>query len=159
MSVTVEQVEAVANKLRQDGQAGLASEIDDYANVLRSKDSPDVAVATAIRNAYYNDGVHRDLFTSRDPDQWLRMAKAAKGDAPVPRVFNVGDPEPEDRDTITLVSDRSYRRWGVPLTIKYGNYGTYGDRTDWWQMCTANSTYDSWNNWLAYYGPLTEVMD
>lgn len=87
----------------------------------------------------------------------------------VPRVFNVGDPEPDDRDTIRLVglsnpAKMPYggRSW---VELKFGQYGTTttsDDRVSWWcvqgSLHHGHNTYASWEYWLEHYGPLTEVL-
>jgi len=165
MSVTADQIEAVAEHAEAVHLVGAAQQLRGRAahvRLVESQPAEVVELAAAIRNAYYNDGVRRELLSSRDPGQWLRMAveaKSALGEGAIaPRVFNVGDPEPADRDTITLR--------GKSYTLKYCEDPTdqpplhFG--MEWWQIDrdeTSNSTFGKWDYWLEHFGPLTEVLD
>ncbi|MFD6517626.1 hypothetical protein [Rhodococcus sp. NPDC060176] len=175
MSVTADQIEAVAEHAEAVHLVGAAQQLRGRAahvRLVESQPAEVVELAAAIRNAYYNDGVRRELLSSRDPGQWLRMAVEAKSalgvGAVVPRVFNVGDPEPEDRDTITLSGSsngapESNRPARSVLQIKFGNYASdpesYAGRSKWWQVTESHHTYGTWEYWLEHYGPLTEVLD
>ncbi|MFE5790665.1 hypothetical protein [Rhodococcus erythropolis] len=182
MSVTADQIEAVAEHAEAVHLVGAAQQLRGRAAHVRLVESQPVEVvelAAAIRDAYYNDGVRRELLSSRDPGQWLRMAveaKSALGEsdsdlaamAPgLPRVFNVGDREPEDRDTITLrgvANGTDFRPAGTELIFKFGDHGSddsdwgFG-RQKWWQVTEPKHTYGTWDSRLEHYGPLTEVLD
>lgn len=165
MSVTADQIEAVAEHAEAVHLVGAAQQLRGRAahvRLVEAQPTEVVELAAAIRNAYYNDGVRRELLSSRDPGQWLRMAVEAKSalgvGAVLPRVFNVGDPEPEDRDSITL-------RGGI-YELTYCEDPTaqppLRSGMDWWQIDqveTSNSTYAKWDYWLEHHGPLTEVLD
>jgi hypothetical protein len=98
MTVTAEQVREVAEELRTHDLTSLADSLDIFAKKLLWQSDPNAKAATAIRNAYYNDGVERDLGTSGDPYQWLRMAAAGREvfTSHEPRRFKRGDTEPTD---------------------------------------------------------------
>lgn len=173
MSVTADQIEAVAEHAEAVHLVGAAQQLRGRAahvRLVEAQPAEVVELAAAIRNAYYNDGVRRELLSSRDPGQWLRMAVEAKSalgvGAVAPRVFKVGDPEPADRDTITLRGSSNGsggRSLGKVLDFKFGNYSrtpeAYPTRREWWQVTESHHTYDSWEHWLEHYGPLTEVLD
>ncbi|MCW2092449.1 UNVERIFIED_ORG: hypothetical protein M2328_005729 [Rhodococcus erythropolis] len=183
MSVTADQIEAVAEHAEAVHLVGAAQQLRGRAahvRLVEAQPAEVVELAAAIRNAYYNDGVRRELLSSRDPGQWLRMAVEAKsalgeslGDLAamipgVPRVFNVGDREPADRDTITLRGTsnggfNSNRPLGAVVSLKFGNHAidpeSYDGPLTWWQVAESNRTHCTWNHWLEHYGPLTEVLD
>lgn len=179
MSVSAVQLDEVAVLLdcaRIPIAAGHVRELGANARLIESEPAEVVELAAAIRNAYYNDGVRRELLSSRDPGQWLRMAVEAKsalgeslGDLAamipgVPRVFKVGDPEPADRDTITLRGVALQNSWqftkGEEVLLKFGDYSVFGyGENRWWQVTKVKTTYGDWAYWLEHYGPLTEVLD
>lgn len=182
MSVTADQIEAVAEHAEAVHLVGAAQQLRGRAahvRLVESQPAEVVDLAAAIRNAYYNDGVRRELLSSRDPGQWLRMAVEAKsalgasaGDLAamipgLPRVFNVGDPEPEDRYTITLrgvALQSSNRAVGKELIVKFGNHEKdhsefYDNNPKWWQVTESQPSYADWGTWLRNYGPLVEVLD
>ena len=84
-------------------------------------------------------------------------AVAAPVEAPVARVFNVGDPEPADRETIVL---RGNRR-DMDVRISYGKGGSGANLTAWW--CVRDdpryNSHASWSYWLENHGPLIEVTE
>lgn len=84
-------------------------------------------------------------------------AIAAPVEAPVARVFNVGDPEPADKETIAL------SRNGVDgdVRIEYGDYGPKPHGVSrWWARRNdpSDNTHAAWDYWLSNYGSLTEVL-
>lgn len=86
-------------------------------------------------------------------------AIAAPVEAPVARVFNVGDPEPADKETITLSGYSNVLDEDVLL--RFGDYDpTDGSsRIRWWDVKTGDdNTWARWDNWLEAYEPLTEVL-
>ncbi|MBT2266400.1 hypothetical protein [Rhodococcus erythropolis] len=173
MSVTADQIEAVAEHAEAVHLVGAAQQLRGRAahvRLVESQPAEVVELAAAIRNAYYNDGVRRELLSSRDPGQWLRMAVEAKSalgvGAVAPRVFNVGDPEPEDRDLITLRGVALQNSWqfveGEEALLKFGDYSKFGyggEKGRWCQVTKPKTTYGEWDYWLEHFGPLTEVLD
>lgn len=84
-------------------------------------------------------------------------AIAAPVEAPVARVFNVGDPEPADKETITLSGNG--RDGNVRL--EYGDYGPKPHGVSrWWARRDdpSDNTHAAWDYWLSNYGSLTEVL-
>ncbi|WP_080735993.1 DUF3310 domain-containing protein [Rhodococcoides fascians] len=84
-------------------------------------------------------------------------AIAAPVGAPVARVFNVGDPEPADKETIALSGS------GVDgdVRIEYGDYGPKPHGVSrWWarRIDSSDNTHAAWSYWLSNYGQLTEVI-
>jgi hypothetical protein len=78
-----------------------------------------------------------------------------------PRVFNVGDAEPEDRDTIKLRGvwkgkPGHSRAVGTELLFEYRS-GAFGGNT-WHQVSDGDPTGRRWQSWLELAGPLTEVL-
>jgi len=109
-----------------------------------------------------SDDPREDLMKARwYADRELRrldgMPVPAPVEAPVARVFNVGDPEPADRETIVL---RGNRR-DMDVRISYGKGGSGVNLTAWW--CVGDdprySSHGSWSYWLENYGPLIEVTE
>ncbi|MEU2002017.1 hypothetical protein ACH47B_13080 [Rhodococcus sp. NPDC019627] len=157
-------------------QAKLALEAarTDLERALELDINPDRGLAEAIRDAYYDDGLLRVLGDSRSPEQWLRMAKAARDHlAPKrePRVFKAGDPEPVDRDGLILegrIIQESFfgvgNHVGEKARIQYlTSYGRTRrtPRAEWWQVNDSEGerTYAAWSYWLEEFGPFTEVME
>ncbi|MBY4212872.1 DUF3310 domain-containing protein [Rhodococcus fascians] len=85
-------------------------------------------------------------------------AIAAPVEAPVARVFNVGDHEPADKETIVL----SGAGPDGAVKLKYGDYGSYRDtpKVRWWDVDARHGrpTWDEWDVWLETFGPLTEII-
>lgn len=111
-----------------------------------------------------SDDAREDLmkarwYADRELERLAGMPVAAPVEAPVARVFNVGDPEPADKETITLSGTGPD---GV-VKLKYGNFGGYDGlpKVRWWDVGARYSqpTWDEWDVWLDTFGPLTEVVD
>lgn len=104
---------------------------------------------------------------SRNPETVARLrealtqpgdAVAAPVEAPVARVFNVGDPEPADKETIKLSG--YCEEIDVHVLLEYGDLGhqVRGHKL-WWGLASDadDRTNGAWDYWLAVFGPLTEV--
>lgn len=86
---------------------------------------------------------------------------AAPVEAPVARVFNVGDPEPADKKSISLTGYSAL--FDEDVELRWGSYGKanrdFSWRAGWWNVRPVDDpVWESWNVWLEYYGPLTEVL-
>lgn len=148
--VTPEVLDSVAEWFMRGGgtESGreLADRIRKSAAFLRIETDADHGLAQVIRNSYYDDGEFRPLSTSRDPAVKSR----------VPRVFCVGDAEPEDRDTIVLRGEHGEElRFGHYAKIDVGR----DNPREWWWVNQLFPTHATWNYWLANCGQLTEVVD
>lgn len=96
-------------------------------------------------------------FCRREVERLSAVHVSAPVGAPVARVFNVGDPEPADRETIVL---RGTGRDG-DVRLSYGKYGPGIGLTAWWAMRDdpRYNSHASWSYWLENYGPLIEVAE
>ncbi len=96
-------------------------------------------------------------FCQREKERLAGVPVAAPVEAPVARVFNVGDPEPADKETITLSGNG--RDGNVRL--EYGDYGPKPHGVSrWWARRNdpSDNTHAAWDYWLSNYGSLTEVL-
>jgi hypothetical protein len=81
------------------------------------------------------------------------------------RVFNLGDPEPEDRSTIRLQSSKPYANWGVnngkKFELRFTKAQAWEQGPHWWSFIDGNAeTYSSsFDYWLETYGPFTEILN
>ena len=156
--VTPELLDTVAewfDKGETGSAHGVAEGLRKGATILRVQADPDADLAAAIRNSYYNDGTSHLLVASRDPEQWLRMARAAREflaapQLPKPRVFQYGDEIPSSVQEVV------------------NTHGTHVVRAalgGWWNI--NDEFYDrkrateveGWSNFSAYDFPLTEVVE
>lgn len=120
------------------------------------------AVKYLWRAGLKSDDPREDLlkarwYVDRELERLDGMPVAATVKAPVARVFNVGDPEPADKETIAL------RGCGVDgdVQLEYGDYGPKpSGENRWWARRDdpSDNTYAAWRYWLSRYGPLTEVL-
>lgn len=109
-----------------------------------------------------SDDAREDLmkarwYADRELERLAGMPIAAPVEAPVARVFNVGDPEPADKETITLSGNG--RDGNVRL--EYGDYGPKPHGVSrWWARRDdpSDNTHAAWDYWLSNYGSLTEVL-
>lgn len=173
MSVSVEQLRVVADDMQSEHPyiasvlRGLSNKRElGWLEVAAADTHPDALLALEIADASNNGQRMHDLLSEhRDPDKWLRMAAAARKCIETereraPRVFRAGDAEPADRDTITLkgiAKDSANRPTGTKVVLKYGKYGTLGE-AHWYQSVDMNPTWNNWESWLKFYGPLVEVI-
>ena len=178
MSVTAEQVDAVRAAMES---APAFYEYEDASGALvlfaeRLRFADEVAAhphAGLARDMYERSKDERhpsfDLQDPKNGRYWLKAASAAFDVLIVdgkrePRVFNVGDSEPEDRDTITLrgtSNGNGVRPAGRELTFKFGDHSSAGDESrggEWWQVTEDRHTHARWSTWLEKFGPLTEVL-
>ncbi|QDH85087.1 hypothetical protein SEA_DARDANUS_50 [Gordonia phage Dardanus] len=70
---------------------------------------------------------------------------------PRKRVYEAGDPEPEDK-TLTLTGTNER---GRTVELKHGAHGAAGELVAWWDV--RAQTKSAWGYWLDNFGPLTEV--
>lgn len=79
-----------------------------------------------------------------------------------PRTFRLGDPEPLDRETLTLIPATPYYN-GELFVLRFGAFNEWQQSTrgpQWWSFIDGiQYTHASWNYWLNNYGPLTEVLE
>lgn len=165
MSVTADQIEAVAEHAEAVHLVGAAQQLRGRAahvRLVESQPAEVVELAAAIRNAYYNDGVRRELLSSRDPGQWLRMAveaKSALGESVsdlaamvpgVPRVFERGDVIPDD---VNRVVDTDGDVW----TRRPNGEFSIAQSAGYFPSDTSGTGHDG-DEWGPYF-PLKEVLD
>lgn len=90
------------------------------------------------------------VFTKFGREDWVKPEHVRK-----PRVFNVGDPEPEDADTIVLTGEGEGGRT-VELRRKDSTFFPGG--LSWWDHVNGKAnTQARWGYWLDVFGPLTEA--
>ncbi|QTR98393.1 hypothetical protein J6K27_003524 [Rhodococcus qingshengii] len=159
MSVTADQIEAVAEHVEAVHLVGAAQQLRGRAahvRLVESQPAEVVELAAAIRNAYYNDGVRRELLSSRDPGQWLRMAVEAKSaldaGAVGPRVFERGSIIPDD---VQRVVDTDGDVW---TRRPNGEFSLQGSSEDGYMPSNTDGEGHGGDLW-GYYLPLTEVLD
>lgn len=105
---------------------------------------------------------------SRNPETVARLrealakpgdAVAAPVEAPVARVFTVGDPEPADKETIALSG--YCEKLGETALLRFGDFGLkhHGEKR-WWSLEPepVDNTHGSWTYWLETFGPLIELI-
>lgn len=85
------------------------------------------------------------------------MPVPAPVEALVARVFNVGDPEPADKETIALTG--YWQKTDASVFLRWGQYGPGRQRIAWWNIHDPEDpTWTTWDGWLECYAPLTEVL-
>ncbi|MEU2002018.1 hypothetical protein ACH47B_13085 [Rhodococcus sp. NPDC019627] len=170
MSVTIDQVAAVRSALADEPAATLGEyddalgQLDSYIDRLRFRQAVSESPHAALARQMYERvaDAHAPAFddaTPRNGHHWLLAAQAAHeilAPKPEPRVFRVGDPEPEDRDTIAIRSTTG-------KVLRYGQHSTKGTSpcpTAWWWVNRSHhNTHGTWDYWLDMFGPFTEVVE
>ena len=161
MNVIAEKFREVAAVLESMDEPYIASVVKSYAEKSKARaeflNGPDAKLAQVLRESYYDGDAHS--IVSSVPEQWLRMAAAARThvageerarfvrvDAE-PRVFHQGEYIPADVSILTDASGDTILRDGAGRW-RYTRIGA--------EELTKTETW--WDEPLRGDGPFTEVL-
>ncbi|MBY4212851.1 hypothetical protein HQO42_14770 [Rhodococcus fascians] len=127
MTITPELIEEVAEWVRafDDHADDAAAEtllmrVQDMKVLAAAEFGPDAALASALRTAYHDDGETHYAKYSSEPEQWLRMAAAARAHVDAER----SEPKPRRWAKAAEIPD------GVQFTPDSSDQGSWVRRPD-----------------------------